>query len=409
MMDDNRRYYSLDALRGSMMMLGIVLHGSQWYVTEPPGGLPIPGDPSTSYVFDLLLHFIHSFRMPLFFVLAGFFTSLLMGKRGLRDTFINRGKRILGPLLASVLTILPLTILFGIAFIVSARFGTHQLLPTSEQGEILSAEFTAAGLPVDQLSLGHLWFLYYLLFFYLTIPICQYLMALPVATSEPVKRLVKSPWLYLLLSTFTISTLWHFRGGLLFEGFVFITPHPPSLLYYGSFFVVGYIFHHHRAILATFTRTLPLFAGLSALLFPLAVYATTMEFHAMEVTPGIHGFAVVTNAMLTWSLIYMFMGLFLRYLDFQSPWSLYVSNSSYWVYLIHMPLISLGAWLVLPLALHATVKFAIIAAGTTLGAFMTYHYLVQGSWVGLGLNGMRFNACWPWQESRERQRQDSRA
>jgi glucan biosynthesis protein C len=76
-MDDKRRYFSLDALRGSMMMLGIVLHGSQWYLSEPPGGLPVPKDPSTAYVFDVIVHFIRSFRMPLFFVLAGFFTSLL--------------------------------------------------------------------------------------------------------------------------------------------------------------------------------------------------------------------------------------------------------------------------------------------------------------------------------------------
>ena len=79
-MSDSRRYYSLDALRGIMMMLGIVLHGSQWYLTEPPGGLPMPLDSSTSYLFDVLMHFIHSFRMPLFFVLAGIFTSLLVGK-----------------------------------------------------------------------------------------------------------------------------------------------------------------------------------------------------------------------------------------------------------------------------------------------------------------------------------------
>ena len=75
--DDKRRFYSLDALRGSMMMLGIVLHGSQWYISEPPGGLPVPKDPSTAYVFDVIVHFIRSFRMPLFIVLAGFFTSLL--------------------------------------------------------------------------------------------------------------------------------------------------------------------------------------------------------------------------------------------------------------------------------------------------------------------------------------------
>ena len=149
-MDDNRRYYSLDALRGSMMMLGIVLRGSQWYSSEPPGGLPVRTDPSTAYVFDVIVHFIHSFRMPLFFVLAGFFASLLLQKRGLRGTYANRGSRILSPLLVSCLTILPLTMLAMIAFMGSAKFNKFQVLPSMEQINILKAEISAAGMPVDQ-------------------------------------------------------------------------------------------------------------------------------------------------------------------------------------------------------------------------------------------------------------------
>ena len=144
-MDDNRRYYSLDALRGSMMMLGLVLHGSQWYISEPPDGLPVPTDPSAAYVFDVIVHFIRSFRMPLFFVLAGFFTSLLVQKRGLRGTYANRGSRILSPLLVSCLTILPLTMLAMIAFMGSAKFNTLQVLPSMEQINILKAEISAAG------------------------------------------------------------------------------------------------------------------------------------------------------------------------------------------------------------------------------------------------------------------------
>ena len=73
MVTDERRYYGLDALRGGMMMLGIVLHAAEFYIAAPPPALPMPTDRNTSYVFDLVFHFIHSFRMPTFFVLAGFF------------------------------------------------------------------------------------------------------------------------------------------------------------------------------------------------------------------------------------------------------------------------------------------------------------------------------------------------
>ena len=70
---DERRYYGLDALRGGMMLLGIVLHGSMFYLTTPPPSIPIPTDRNNAQVFDLIFEFIHSFRMPTFFVVAGFF------------------------------------------------------------------------------------------------------------------------------------------------------------------------------------------------------------------------------------------------------------------------------------------------------------------------------------------------
>jgi len=81
---DNRRYYGLDALRGGMMLLGVVLHSAEFYISRPlPQMVGFPLDRNSSYLFDLVFHFIHSFRMPLFFVLAGFFAALLVEKRGM--------------------------------------------------------------------------------------------------------------------------------------------------------------------------------------------------------------------------------------------------------------------------------------------------------------------------------------
>src|SRR5258706_4280468 len=102
---DERRYYGLDALRGGMMMLGIVLHGATFYLAAPPPMLAPLTDRNTSYVFDLVFAFIHSFRMPTFFVLAGFFTALLVERRGVWGTYRNRAARILAPLAAGVVTI----------------------------------------------------------------------------------------------------------------------------------------------------------------------------------------------------------------------------------------------------------------------------------------------------------------
>ena len=90
---DNRRYFGLDALRGGMMMLGIVLHAAMLYLASPPPTMGIQTDRNNSVVFDLVFDFIHSFRMPTFFVLSGFFTALLVEKRGVWGTLKNRASR----------------------------------------------------------------------------------------------------------------------------------------------------------------------------------------------------------------------------------------------------------------------------------------------------------------------------
>ena len=75
------RYHGLDALRAAMMLLGLVLHSAAAYITLP---LPvwIYRDPDKSGVFSPLFFFIHLFRMPVFFVAAGFFAAMLMTREG---------------------------------------------------------------------------------------------------------------------------------------------------------------------------------------------------------------------------------------------------------------------------------------------------------------------------------------
>ena len=109
-MSDDRRYYGLDALRGGMMLLGVVLHAATLYLAAPPPHVPIVTDPNKSLVMDGIFELIHAFRMPCFFVLAGFFTALLVEKRGVAGAFRNRLARIGGPLVAGIFTLLPVTL-----------------------------------------------------------------------------------------------------------------------------------------------------------------------------------------------------------------------------------------------------------------------------------------------------------
>src|SRR5688500_12766151 len=76
------RYHSLDAFRAAMMLLGLVLHSAASYTYTPLRDAWPFHDPPGLVAFEILLLFIHLFRMPAFFVVAGFFAALLYYRDG---------------------------------------------------------------------------------------------------------------------------------------------------------------------------------------------------------------------------------------------------------------------------------------------------------------------------------------
>ena len=138
------RFHDFDALRGFAMLLGILLHAGVFLV--PVDYWPVHEawaweTPPEANVYAWILSVIHGFRMPLFFLLSGFFTAMLWQSRGLRALWRHRLKRLGLPLLAGMFTVVP-----AIRWLeVGADFTLfHWLLAWVE-------------------GLDHLWFLWYLL------------------------------------------------------------------------------------------------------------------------------------------------------------------------------------------------------------------------------------------------------
>ena len=99
-----QRRSDLDALRGFAMALGIVAHASLAFHQAP---WPVHDTRPTSLLAVLFLA-IHGFRMPLFFLLSGYFTMLVYDRRGLGSLLRQRFARILVPLVLAMATIGPL-------------------------------------------------------------------------------------------------------------------------------------------------------------------------------------------------------------------------------------------------------------------------------------------------------------
>ena len=99
------RRHDLDALRGFAMVLGIVLHGALAYMPAP--GWPVQDGDQVVWM-QRVVQAIHGFRMPVFFLISGFFTAMLWERRGLGGLVRQRTMRIALPLAIGCVTIIPM-------------------------------------------------------------------------------------------------------------------------------------------------------------------------------------------------------------------------------------------------------------------------------------------------------------
>jgi len=100
------RRNDLDALRAFAMLLGIFYHaalslasGFPWFVQDGSASRAM-------YVFQAA---VHGFRMPLFFIVSGFFTAMLWKSKGMKSLLGHRFRRVFLPCLVGLFTVVPLS------------------------------------------------------------------------------------------------------------------------------------------------------------------------------------------------------------------------------------------------------------------------------------------------------------
>ena len=87
------------------MLLGVVLHATLAYT----GGGWVVQDRSESVVLTLVWAFIHGWRMELFFLVAGYFTAMVLCREGPGGMLKRRLRRLVVPFLLGAVFVLPLT------------------------------------------------------------------------------------------------------------------------------------------------------------------------------------------------------------------------------------------------------------------------------------------------------------
>ena len=96
------------------------------------------------------------------------------------------------------------------------------------------------------------------------------------------------------------------------------------------------------------------------------------------------------HSVALWLLIFAVTGLFLRYLSGHSALGRYLCDSSYFLYLAHMPVLIAFQLLLRDVPLPPLAKMPLALAGTIAVLLPLYRYGVRPTFVGAVLNGRRY-------------------
>lgn len=386
------RLHGLDALRGIALILGVVLHASLSYLPTPIWLFP---DDQTSPFASVLFFAIHLFRMTTFFLIAGLFAHLLLGRRGVWGFVKDRAGRIANPMFGMWWVVFPAVI----AVIVwKAAIDNGGSIPTDGP--------PPPPLTLETFPLLHLWFLWVLLLFYavfLAVRLIGQRIDRNGSLAKGLDRLTGlliGPWTPAVLAAPLTLALWLTPDWIAFfgiptpdKGFV---PNPAAVVAFGLAFTVGILLDRRRDLLPRIERLWPMFTlvtlgtGTGALMISGGPVLSLVPM----TDPSMKGFAAAVYAFAVFTATFAAISLSLRFMSGYSAVRRYLADASYWIYLIHLPLVMAGQVLMLDVALPWWGKLGAVVGGVMVVSLISYELLVRHTFVGKALNGRRV----PWRK-----------
>jgi hypothetical protein len=243
------RLHGLDAVRAFTLVLGVVHHAAESFAFDTPW---IARDVQSSEFLRLFRHASHSFRLPLFFLIAGYFARLIVQRRGVRAFCRDRIQRIAIPFAVGWLVLCPL---IRLIWIWGMPVRKDLVLEANEL-----VRYFATLEWVRDFDLTRLWFLHQLLVIYVLALALHRLGVRWVPAGGrrrldvAVATLARSRFAALWLGSALVPALLAMREWRIDTPHQSLWPHPATTLLYGTTFGVGWLMHRQPALLESLTR-----------------------------------------------------------------------------------------------------------------------------------------------------------
>jgi glucans biosynthesis protein C len=227
-----------------------------------------------------------------------------------------------------------------------------------------------------------LWFLYYLLMFYVMLVFVLWIKKALTINFKPLIGLMGYRVIHAFVFTAGLFILVHFLYDGHIEPWVGITPKLNQIIYYGFFFSIGYLIHWDDGSLWRGSEYCWAYLGFGS---AISIYLFSLGIDLDLANPIYE----ILTSLQTILLIFGFLGMFINYFNFKSNLIRYLSDSSYWFYLIHFPLVTLAQVLLFSTDISGFYRFWIVLISSSLISLISYEYLVRRSFIGVMLNGKR--------------------
>jgi glucan biosynthesis protein C len=391
-MTSNERFHGLDAARAIALIIGIFHHGIESFVSYANWDW-VTQDSQSSLLLDILFYISHVFRMQAFFLMSGFFAHLLFSRKGFWGFILNRSKRLLLPFVLFWPPLYAATYylwIWGIQYVKHCSY--DEAITKLPEYMVMSNGF----------PLMHLWFLYFLILFCACVVIVRPFLIHVIDKRESIRNAVdkfisycmKRWWGSLILGLFMVLPMLGMKDWFGVDTSASgLMPKPASFILYGMYFTLGWLIYRQATLLKNVEkfRTHNLIFSLS-LIFLLIVFSLAFDNPSSSDTAVILSILNTLYSFASITSVFAFIGYMLAHFSAPSSQIRYLSDASYWGYLIHLPLIAFFQIVVAEYDLFWGLKLIIIFLPSIFILLFSYKYGVRTTAIGALLNGERKNA-----------------
>ncbi len=382
---NRKRRYEVDSLRVYAVLLLLAIHTAA--IFDPFPVTAVKGQPNL--LMKIFAVFVHEWRLAVLFILSGAGAYFAFGYMTHTQFIGMRFRRIVIPLIFGTLFIVPIQLYYWSDGLYPGRYSSYfDFYKTMLADAFLHGR---VWVKPEYLHWAHLWFLAYLVVIsVITVPLFLYLRRADgkAVLSRFLKLFKKRGGIFLLALPLIISEL-VLRPTWPGYGAPNLVNDWASFSAYLIYYIYGYLIYSDpllREALQKCGRTALVLSVLTSVMFLLISFSGMMP----KPVYTVKGMLFLTlRALNSWFWIVTILAFGLKHLNHKSRTLSYLSEASYPIYIIHLPILTAIAYQVLRWNVPVLVQFAIITCSTLACSLTIYHLLIKQTNITRFLFGLK--------------------